>query len=162
MGIRHWFRTRVAGNDGGSDVPPGTALFTTMFKDEQRTRALGEYDSSSYPRELAEMLTRRQQVAQELLRMNITDRDARIESIPRLRELLRTYPHPLVYEPLIHAYTDAGRYDEAKGVAFAARERRLECSRSEHPEIRAEVEHLKEWQPEDVDQLREERERRNG
>ena len=74
-------------------------------------------------------------MASELLKIDIADPDARVAAIPRLKELLRRYPHPLAYETLIHAYVDAGRYDEAKGVAFAARERRNECARSSHPEM---------------------------
>ena len=59
-----------------------------------------------------------------------------------------------MYELLIHAYMDAGRFDEAKGVAFAARERRQECARSPHPEIRAETERLQAWDPAEIDQMR--------
>jgi hypothetical protein len=159
MSIRHWFRQRVAGDDG-SDVPPSRALFSSLVSGEQPSaRSLGEYDSASYPKDLSELLARRQQVAMEVVALDITDPAARVEAIPRLRELLRVYPHPLVYETLVHAYADAGRYDEAKGVAFAARERRTECLRSPHPEIRAEVAHLHEWTTADVEALRAERER---
>lgn len=156
MGLRHWFRERLVGDDAaGNDVPPGVSLVNTLLgREEERVRSLGEYDSHSYPEELTEMLRRRSEVASALLRIDVADRDARIAAIPRLQQLLRTYPHPLVYEMLIQAYVDARRFDEAKGVAFAARERRLECLRSPHPEIRAETEHLREWMPEEVDQLR--------
>ena len=85
---------------------------------------------------------------------DVADEKARIESIPRLRELLRVYPHPLVYEMLIQSYMDADRFDEAKGVAFAARERRQECARSPYPEIRAETDRLREWKQEEIEELR--------
>jgi hypothetical protein len=164
MGIRHWLRDRLIGDDAeGTDVPPGASLVNSALgREVERVRSLGEYDAASYPRELSELLQRREVVARELLQMDVADRQARVEAIPRLRELLRTYPHPLVYELLIHAYLDADRYDEAKGVAFAARERRMECARSEHPEIRAEIARLREWTTEEVDALRAEREGRQG
>lgn len=141
----------------GNDLSPGVAFVNSALGGEPaRVRSLGEYDQNSYPEELAEFLRRRSQVASELVRIDVTDRDARIAAIPRLSRLLRTYPHPLAYELLIHAYVDAGKYDEAKGVAFAARERRLECERSPHPEIRAEIERLREWSPDEVDAMRQE------
>ena len=59
----------------------------------------------------------------------------------------------------MHAYADAGRFDEAKGIAFAARERRAECERSPYPEIRSETEHLHAWTSEEVDAMRAERQR---
>lgn len=152
MSIRHWFRNRAHGDDTeGGDLPPRGS------REPERIRALGEYDSNSYPQELVDLLHRREEVAGELLRLNLIERKGRIAAIPKLQELLRRYPHPLAYEALIHAYLDAERYDEARGVAFAARARRDECRRSPHPEVRAEVDHLKEWIPEDIDQLREER-----
>lgn len=155
MGLRHWLRQQMAGDLEGEDVPPGTSLLNTLWgREEQRLHALGEYDATTYPRDLSELLARREEVTSELLGIDIADPEARVEAIPRLREMLRTYPHPLVYETLIHAYVDAGRYDEAKGVAFAARERRIECSRSEYPEIRSEIEHLSEWGPDDIEDLR--------
>ncbi len=159
MGLRDWLRHRLAGNAPGNDVPPGSALRDSIFRREpERASPLGEYDSQTYPAELAEMLRRRQEVTHELLGIDVTDPQARVDAVPKLREMLRKYPHPLVYETLILAYVDAGRYDEAKGVAFAAQARRLECARSEHPEIRGEIEHLKEWTPEEVDRLRQQRE----
>jgi len=163
MGIRHWLRHRLLGDDAeGGDVPPGVALVNTALgREAERTRAMGEYDAGSYPEDLAEMLRRRTEVSAEVVRIDVTDPQARIAAIPRLRELLRLYPHPLVYEMLILAYADTGRFDEAKGIAFAARERRLECERSDHPEIRAEIERLREWTPEDVDEMRAEREARS-
>lgn len=156
MGIRSWFRNQVLGDDaGGNDIPPNASLLHTMLgRDEERVRSLGEYDANSYPKELAEIIRRRAEVSSDLLKIDVASRDARIESIPRLQQLLRKYPHPLVYEMLIHAYMDAGRFDEAKGVAFAARERRQECARSPHPEIRSETETLKEWDPKEIDELR--------
>lgn len=156
MGLRHWFRERMAGADAeGEDVPPNRALLNSLLgRDEERVRSMGEYDQSSYPAELRELLARREEVSRQLLRMDITHRTGRVEAIPRLRELLRQYPHPLVYETLVHAYLDSGRYDEAKGVAFAARQRRQECARSEYPEIRSEIESLREWTSEEIDEMR--------
>jgi pentatricopeptide repeat protein len=157
MGLRHWFRERMLGNDpGGDDVPPGSAIMNTLLgREGERHRSLGEYDSSSYPADLREQLARRAEVAQELLRIDIASPPERVSAIPELRTLLRKYPHPLVYETLIHACLDAGRFDEAKGVVFAARQRRLECIGSEHPEIRAEVASLREWDVQEIDELRE-------
>jgi hypothetical protein len=117
-------------------------------------RALGEYDAASYPRDLVALLGRRQEVAEQLLRIDVADPEKRVEAIPHLRTLLRTYPHPLAYELLLNAYLDDGRFDEAKGVAFAAQARRKECEASEHPEVRDEVEHLSAWTPEAIDRLR--------
>jgi len=159
MSFRHWLRQRLGSDATGDDVPPGRSLMQALWgREDERIHALGEYDATSYPRELADLLSRRQQVAEQLLEIDISDRDAMIGAIPRLKEMLRTYPHPLVYETLIHAYVDAGRHDEARGVAFAARERRIECRRSPYPEIRSEVDHLAEWTPQDVDELRQRRE----
>lgn len=142
-------------------MPPGGALVDSLLgRDEPRTRALGEYDSSTFPAELADLLRRREEVAAQLRRLDVADRQARVAAIPRLQKLLRTYPHPLAYELLIHAYVDAGRYDEAKGVAFAARERRAECARSAYPEIRVETERLREWTAGEIDEMRDERESR--
>lgn len=159
MSLRSWFRHLMLGNDAhGDDVPPHAAILNTILgRKEERIRSLGEYSAEDYPGHLRELLTRRAEVAGELLELGITDRGRRVESIPQLRELLRKYPHPLAYETLIHAYIDAGRFDEAKGVAFAARQRRLECAASEHPEIRSEIEGLREWTSEDIDQLKLER-----
>lgn len=140
MGIRDWMKSRSG--EGGEGAG---------------RHALGEYDARTYPDDVIDLLRRRQEVADELLQMNVTDSQARQEAIPRLRELLRVYPHALIYETLIQAYLDAGRYDEAKGVAFAACERRRECERSELPELRAEVAFLREWSTEEVDRIREER-----
>jgi hypothetical protein len=159
MGIRHWIRQRLAEDAEGRDVPPNASIVDAIFgRDTPTPRAMGEYDAKSYPGELAELLRRREQVAGELLAMDVTSRAGRQAAVPRLRELLRTYPHPLVYETLIHAFLDAGRYDEARGVAFAARERRWECTHSPYPEIRAETDRLNEWSPEEIDALRAERE----
>lgn len=159
MGIRNWLRSRHTDDETAErEAPPGTSFLDTLLGRERVTRhALGEYTAETYPEDVVELLRRRQEVADELLRMNVTDRQARVEAIPRLKELLKLYPHALAYETLIHAYLDSGRWDEARGVAFAARERRLECMRSELPELRAEVDFLGEWSPEEVDRLREER-----
>jgi hypothetical protein len=159
MGIRHWIRKRLAEDAEGSDLPPGASIMDAIFGREAPTpRALGEYDAGSYPGELADLLRRRQDVSDEILEMGITTKDGRQAAIPRLQQLLRVYPHPLVYETLIHAYLDARRYDEARGVAFAAKERRWECAHSPYPEIQAETDRLEEWTPEEVDALRAERE----
>jgi hypothetical protein len=156
MGFRHWLRQHLGGDEAtGEDVPPNRSLMNAIWgRDEERLHALGEYSADTYPRDLAELLSRRQQVAEELMEIDITDPQERVAAIPRLREMLRTYPHPLVYETLIHAYVDADRYDEARGVVFAARERRLECMRSEYPEIRSEVDRLAEWTLDEVEELR--------
>jgi len=145
----------MVGSDAqGDDVPPHSAILDRMLgRGTDRIRSLGDYSAKTYPNELRELLERREEVTRELLQLGITDRDRRVAATPRLQELLRRYPHPLAYETLIHAYLDAGRYDEAKGVAFAARQRRRECAASEHPEIRAEIESLREWSPEDIDGL---------
>jgi pentatricopeptide repeat protein len=156
MGLRHWFRERMLkGDSEGDDVPPGSALMNTLLgRDVERHRSLGDYDSTNYPANLRALLTRRAEVAQDLLQLDIADAGARAAAIPKLRELLRRYPHPLVYETLIHACLDSGRFDEAKGVVFAARQRRIECLSSEYPEIRAEVESLREWDIDEIDELR--------
>ncbi|MQA88794.1 MAG: hypothetical protein GEU90_00970 [Gemmatimonas sp.] len=156
MGIRHWFRGRVLGSDAeGDDVPPRAALLNTIVRRRDGgTGSLGEYSSESYPADLRDLLIRRAEVAKELLRLEVAERSKRIEAIPQIRDLLRTYPHPLAYESLIHAYLDVGRFDEAQGVAFAARQRRIECAASEHPEIRAEIESLREWSSNEIDELK--------
>lgn len=161
MGIRHWIKVRLAEEaEGGHAAPPGASLLNAIFgKDPPPTpRALGEYNEKSYPQELRDLLRRRMQVAEDLVEIDLTTRAARQAAIPRLRELLKVYPHPLVYEALINAYVDGGQWDEARGVAFAARERRWECQHSPYPEICMETERLREWAPEDIDALRAERE----
>lgn len=162
MGLRHWLRNHMLGDDAvGNDVPPNASLVNTMLgREAEPTRALGEFDAGNYPEELSALLRRRAEVASDLLKIDIADPQARIAAIPQLKELLRKYPHPLAYETLIHAYVDAGRFDEAKGVAFAARERRMECARSPHPEIRAETDRLAEWSSEEIDEMRQESEAR--
>lgn len=160
MGIRKWIRKQLLGHDAvGDDVPPNASLMHTMLgRDEKKARAMGEYDADSYPPELAELIRKRADVARDLLQIDVTSREERIAAIPRLQQLLRKYPHPLVYELLIHAYMDDGRFDEAKGVAFAARERRQECARSPYPEIRAETEKLRAWTSAEIDELKSEME----
>ena len=161
MSLRRWVREQMLGGDpAGDDVPPRGALVSSAFKrDEERASALGEYDSANYPTDLAELLRRREAVMQAFMRLDVTHAEGRVAAIDRLKELLREYPHPLIYETLIHAYAEAGRYDEARGVAFAARERRRECARSPYPEIQAETDLLQEWKPQDVEALRESLER---
>jgi pentatricopeptide repeat protein len=160
MGLRQWFRERMLGDEvEGGDVPPSSSIMNTLLgREEERIRSLGEYNAQNYPTDMRELLERREEVTRELLAMNLLTRQSRVEAIPALRDLLRKYPHPIAYEALIHGYLDAGRFDEAKGVAFAAKQRRVECSRSEHPEIRAETDRLREWSTEEIDELRRERE----
>lgn len=161
MGIRHWIRKRLAeqATDGEDDGAPSGSIIDAIFGREPPTlHALGEYDQRTYPGELQDLLRRREDVAAELREMDLTTRQSRVDAIPRLQAMLRTYPHPLAYETLIHAYVDAGRWDEARGAAFAARERRTQVLRSPYSEIRAEVDRLKEWTPEEVELLRRERE----
>jgi hypothetical protein len=158
MGIRYWLKKRMsdAVNEDGN-LPLHVSILHSIFGgDEPTPRALGEFDQKTYPREIRELLERRDDVAQELMEMDLHTRRERIDAIPRLRGLLRTYPHPLVYETLINAYIDDKRWDEARGAAFAARQRRVEVSRSPYSEIRAETDRLNEWTPEEVDALREE------
>ena len=145
--------------EDGEDAPPHGSIINAIFGREPPTlHALGEYDHKTYPGELEELLRRRAEVAYELMEMDLTSRTSRVESIPQLQALLRTYPHPLAYETLIHAYVDAGRWDEARGAAFAARERRTQVSRSPYVEIRFEIDRLNEWTPEEIEVLRAERE----
>jgi len=162
MGIRHWIRKRRAeqAEDGTEeDSPPTGSIINAIFgRDAPTLHALGEYDQRTYPGELQDLLRRREDVAEELREMDLTTRQARIEAIPALQRMLRTYPHPLAYETLIHAYIDAGRWDEARGAAFAARERRVQVTRSPYSEIRAEIDRLNEWTPEEIEFLRQERE----
>lgn len=157
MSLRRWFRDRILGDEHGAEgdtLPPGSALVNTILgRDTPPGRYFGEYDSASYPADLRSLLSRREEVVHELLAMDIADPDSRAEAIPDLRALLRKYPHPLVYDALINACIDADRLDEAKGVAFAARQRRLECMQSPYPEIRAEVESIPEWNPEEIERL---------
>lgn len=157
MSLRRWFRDRILGDEDGArgdDLLPGSALVNTILGRElPPARYFGEYDSTSYPADLRLLLTRREEVAHELLAMDVADPDSRAAAIPALRALLRKYPHPLVYETLINACIDAGRLDEARGVAFAARQRRLECMQSPYPEIRAELDRIHEWDPEEIERL---------
>lgn len=179
MGLRQWMRHYGADDrkrDEGKkkeaegapeerrewrDRPPAHTLARAAFYDEEERppRPLGEYDADTYPEDLAELVRRRQRVADRLLEIGVTDRESRRENVEEIKALLRTYPHPLAYEALIHAYLDLGRPDEAKGVAFAARERRTEVSRSPHPEIRAEIDRLNVWTTEEVQEMWEERQK---
>lgn len=155
MSLRRWVREQMLGGEAEGDTPPRTALMnSTLNREEERTSALGEYDSASYPVDLADLLRRRERVIRAFMRLDVTHPEGRVAAIGQLKSLLREYPHPLIYETLIHAYAEAGNYDEARGVAFAARERRRECARSPFPEIQAEIDGLREWTPEDVDALR--------
>jgi len=158
MSIREWLKQRITHSAGSGE---GTDSFLNRIvfgKETPQQRSLGEYDKRSYPPELVDLLRRRAEVTDEVMEMDFTTAQARRDAIPELQRLLHKYPHPVLYEALIHAYADSGRWDEARGVAYAARERRLECSRSTYPEIRSEIDRLKEWSPEDVDEMRRERE----
>lgn len=156
MSLRKWFKEKMLGDGAaGDDVPPGSSLMNSVLgREEERVRSLGEYNSQNYPSDLKSQLERREQVTAELLTMNILEESGRVAAIPRLRELLSIYPHLLAYETLINAYLDAGRYDEAKGLVFAARDRRMECLRSSQPEIRGEVEGIHEWSIEEIEEHR--------
>ncbi len=160
MGIRHWLRKRKQEDEEqDDDRPPGGSIFSAIFGREAETpRALGEFDRDSYPADLRAALCRREDVAEELREMELHTRQARIDAIPRLREMLRTYPHPLAYETLIQAYVEAERWDEARGAAFAARERRSQVAASPYSEIRSETDRLTGWTPAEIEELRRERE----
>ena len=137
MGLRNWIRTRMADTTEHDDASPVKALvYSIVGRDEETPHALGEYTASTFPAELADQLRRRAQVAAALRTMDLGSRDGRAEAVARLKELLRAYPHPLAYEALVLAYVDQCRWDEARGVAFAARERRWEVEHSPFPEIR--------------------------
>ncbi len=158
MSIREWLKQRITERAGQGEGNDSFLARLVFGKEEPRQHALGEYDTRSYPPELIDQLRRRAEVTDEVMEMDFTTAQARRDAIPRLQALLHKYPHPVLYEALIHAYADSGRWDEARGVAYAARERRLECSRSPYPEIRSEIDRLKEWSPADVDEMRLERE----
>jgi pentatricopeptide repeat protein len=158
MSIRDWLAQRILDNSEGNAKGSDSFLARIVFgKEEPRQRALGEFDAKSYPPELVEQLRRRAEVTDAVLAMDFTTARARQDAILPLQQLLLRYPHPVVYEALIHAYVDSGRWDEARGIAFAARERRLEVERSTFPEIRSEIDRLKAWTPADVDAIRAER-----
>jgi len=158
MSIREWLKQRITHNAGSGEGSDSFLNRLVFGKETPQQRALGEYDKRSYPPELVDLLRRRAEVTDEVMEMDFTTAQARRDAIPHLQRLLHKYPHPVVYEALIHSYADSGRWDEARGVAYAARERRLECSRSSYPEIRSEIDRLKEWSPADVDEMRLERE----
>lgn len=157
MGLRDWIRTRMAdAAEEGDSAPVTSLLHSVLGKQEEPAHALGEYTSATYPPALAEALRRRNAVAAELRGMNIATVSGRREQSGRLAELLQVYPHPMAYDALILAFVDQRRWDEARGVAFAARERRWEVEHSPWPEIRSEIDRLKAWSPDDVDELRRE------
>lgn len=158
MALRDFIRRRMAqAAEEGAGAPVASLLHSVLGPGEQPAHALGEYTAATYPTELAELLRRREQVAQELLATDLTSAQARRQAEPRLLEMLKVYPHPMAYEALLLAYVDQARWEEAAGVAFAARERRWEVEHSPHPEIRAEVGPLKACSPEDVEAMRLER-----
>lgn len=157
MGLRSWIRARTADTQDHADPSPVKSLvYSIVGRDEASPHALGEYTADTYPAEVAERLRRRAAVAAELRAMDLGSRDGRAQAVSRLKELLREYPHPLAYEALVLAYVDQCRWEEARGVAFAARERRWEVEHSPFPEVRAEVDRLKAWTPDDVEELRRE------
>jgi len=162
MGIRQWLRQQIrerAGENG--ELPAGASFLYGLTEDElEKMHALGEFTALTYPQQLAELLRRRGDVTAELMTMDLGNKDARRAAIPRLQELLHRYPHPLAYDALILAYVDQARWDNARGAAFAARERRLECESSPWPEIRTECGALKAWAPEDIEPIRLEHEGR--
>jgi hypothetical protein len=163
MNLRSWLKRRLDVEGGEStDAPPNAALVDALLGREEHAPALGEFTAATYPAELSELGLRRQQVTDEVLQLDFTNAAARVAALPRLRELLTVYPHPLVYELLIHAYLDERRYDEARGVAFAAQARRAEVAKSPYLEIRSETEHLDDWTPQEVERIREEREGHHG
>src|SRR5690606_16910804 len=106
MSIRRWFRERMGQDEArAGDPPPGTALVDAVLgPPAERSSWLGDCTSETYPHELREMLLRRQEVTRQLVEPDLTTPAARIAAIPRLRELLSRYPHPLVYDALINAY----------------------------------------------------------
>jgi len=144
-----------AAEEGGS-APVTSLVYSVVGEDEEPVHALGEYTAATYPAVLADALRRREAVAAELRTMEIATGSGRRANLERIRELLATYPHPLAYEALILAYADQRRWDEARGVAFAARERRREVEHSPWPEVRAEIARLKAWTVDDVEELRRE------
>ena len=157
MGLRSWIRARTADTQDHGDASTVKALvYSIVGRDEETVHALGEYTADTYPTDVADQLRRRAEVAAALRTMDLGTRDGRAQGVSRLKELLHVYPHPLAYEALILAYVDQCRWDEARGVAFAARERRWEVEHSPFPEIRCEVDRLKTWTPEDVEDLRRE------
>lgn len=161
MGLRQWMRQQLRERADGDELPAGASfLYSALADDEEAPHALGEFTAGTYPAELAALLRRREAVTAELMRLDLTSAAGRRAAIPRLQELLRQYPHPLAYEALMVAYVDAGRWDEARGAAFAARERRTECEQSPWPEIRGECASLRVCTPEEIDLMRAEREGR--
>jgi hypothetical protein len=140
-----------------TDASPVKALvYSIVGRDADTPHALGEFTSGTYPPEVADQLRRRAQVAAALRTMDLGSAAGRAQAVARLKELLHVYPHPLAYEALILACVDQCRWEEAAGVAFAARERRWEVEHSPFPEIRAEVDRLRGWTPDDVEELRRE------
>jgi hypothetical protein len=158
MGLRTWIRARMAdpAPSGGDAAPVRALVYSIVGAEGEPARALGEYTADTYPTEVAEQLRRRNEVAAALRAMDLGSREGRAQAVTRLKELLRVYPHPLAYEALVLAYVDQCRWDEARGVAFAARARRWEVEHSRWPEIRSEIDRLKAWTPEDVEDLRRE------
>lgn len=161
MGIRQWIRQQLRERaDENGDLPAGASFLYNLADEEGAVHALGEFTALTYPQQLAELLRRREDVTAELMTLDLGSRDGRRAAVPRLQELLHRYPHPLAYDALILAYVDQARWDDARGAAYAARERRLECEQSPWPEIRTECAALKAWTPEDIELIRQEREGR--
>jgi hypothetical protein len=154
MGLRDWMQRRMAVYDGRAHLPTHASLMHRWFTDDRP----GEASAAPPPPAVVDALRRREEVSETLLEMDLASASSRIAALPRLRELLRLYPHPVVYEALILTYADAGLWDEARGIAYAARDRRRECERSPYPEIQMEIDRLREWTAADVEELRRERE----
>ena len=116
MSLRRWVREQMLGGDSeGNDVPPhGSLVNSALGRERTHPRSLGEYDATTYPTDLADILRQRAEVTAAFMKIDVTDRNARVAAIPRLKELLQRYPHPLLYETLIHAYVDDGRFDEER------------------------------------------------
>jgi hypothetical protein len=155
MGLREWMQRRMASYDGHAQLPTRASLMHRWFTDEQPESA--EFGADGLTPELSEMLRRREEVSEALLDVDLVTSAGRVSAIPELQRLLRIYPHPVLYEALLLAYGDAGRWDEARGVAFAARARRRECERSPYSAIRLETDRLRDWTTEDVDEIKRER-----
>jgi hypothetical protein len=154
MGLRDWMQRRMAIYDGRAELPAHASLMHRWFTDE---RPGGADNTEPPPPALAEQVRRREEVSAALFELDLASAAGRVAALPQLRELLRRYPHPVVYEALILSYADAGMWDEARGVAYAARDRRRECERSPFAEIRMEIDRLREWTADDVEELRRER-----
>jgi hypothetical protein len=153
MGLREWMQRRMAVYDGRAELPAHASLMHRWFTDDRAAAPA----AGPPPPALVDQLRRREEVSAALFELDLATAAGRVAALPQLRELLRLYPHPVVYEALILSYADAGLWDEARGVAYAARDRRRECERSPYPEVQMETDRLREWTAADVEELRRER-----